>query len=91
MIVLITKKKTILMIPSAEMIETMKNYGYSPGSSTPTVERMSNEAEHWLAVMRNIRLDVQPLPEHALRELRQATALIERIGAAVFDKGALDA
>lgn len=69
----------------------MKRYGFSPGSSTSTVERMSHEAEEWLKLITAIRLDVQPLPEDAMRELRHANALIDQIGNAVFDKEALNA
>lgn len=74
-----------------ELIERLKRYGFSPGSTTSTIERMSQEAEDWLRFVMGIRKEVQPLPEDAMRELRHAKALIDRIGNAVFDKDSLSA
>lgn len=69
----------------------MKKYGFTPGSPTSAIERMSHEAEQWLAEVNGIRRFVEPLPEEAMRELRHAKALIDRIRNAVFDEDSLNA
>ncbi|XP_028966336.1 laminin subunit alpha-1 [Galendromus occidentalis] len=73
------------------LVELMKKYGFGPGSTTSAVERMYREAEAWLEFILSVRREVAPLPEEALRELRQANGLIDRIRNAVFDEGALRA
>ena len=74
-----------------DLIELMKKYGFGPGSTTSAVERMYREAEVWREFILSVRREVAPLPDDALRELRQANGLIDRIRNAVFDEEALKA